>query len=386
MAGYNGYAAHMAHEFFYSGFNSSGEKNNCSYWHNKYYSYSTVIGVVFDKTKSGRTVFLLDAYNYSVTTANHKQNLRLACPGFIDLIECQFPERSQEITPRNIVKASVEYVERCMQHKMSLKKNREEFLSALRVVEELNRHFGGVHPAKMKKFHAFAETIASREGLKSVAALQAQQLKLEEERKRKKALAIRRKKKKELAPYVKLVDKFRKKVPENIIAMAIGRRFFQDVDSEYVKSSKFLPLLVPTQLEAAFNVTAYSQHYAYIAPGRHGYDLDDEETTLNVETNAFLQVSIHDARVALKAWKSGKSIRGMSIDMYTVVSADKDMVVVGCHKFHPMVLEDMHHQIVELSRQEMIQYYKDCLNYMKAEYVNAIKEKETEVSVPQVQE
>lgn len=384
MAGYNGYAAHMAHEFFYSGFNSSGEKNNCSYWHNKYYSYSTVIGVVFDKTKSGRTVFLLDAYNYSVTTANHKQNLRMACPGFIDLIECQFPDRSQEITPSNIVKANVAYAEQCMQYRMALKKNREEFLSALRVVEELHEHFGGVHPAKLKKFHAFAETIASREGLKSVAALQAHQKKLEEDRKRKKALAIRRKKEKELAPFVKLINKFRKKVPENIIAMAVRSHFFQDVYNDYRESTKFLPILVPNQLETAFNVTTYSQHYAFVAPGRYGYDFDDKETTLNVETNACLQVPIHDVRVALKAWKAGKSICGMSIGMYKVVSADKDMVVVGCHKFHPMVLEDMHHQIVELSRQEMIRYYKDCLKYMKDEYVNALKEKEAEVSVPQL--
>lgn len=385
MAGYNGYASRVAHKFFYSGFNDRGGENNCSYWHNQYSSYNTVIGVVFEGKKSGRTVFLLDSYNYSVTTSNHKQNLRMACPGHIDLIECVLPGKSGNYKPKDVVKANVEYAESCMRYKMTLKKNREEFLSALRVVEELNRHFGGVHPAKLKKLHEFAQQIASKEGLKTVAELQAHQEKLEEDRKHRQALAIRRKREKELAPYVKLMDTFRKKVPENIISMAVNRRFFQHVAADYRDCSMYLLSLQPNQLEAAFNVTAYSQNYAYVAPGRHGYDFDDAETVLNVETNANLQVSIHDVRVVLKAWKAKKSIRGMTLGQYTVLSTDKNLVVVGCHKFHPMVLEDMHHQLVELSRKEMIQYYKNCLEYMKDEYVKALREKEAEISVSQLQ-
>ena len=69
----------IAHEFFYSDFDSSRNYNNISYSENLFYSYYTVIGAVV-KSKTGNNILLVSEDSMSSTTGKHIGNLISACP------------------------------------------------------------------------------------------------------------------------------------------------------------------------------------------------------------------------------------------------------------------------------------------------------------------
>ena len=56
----------IAHEFFYSDFDSSRNYNNISYSENLFYSYYTVIGAVV-KSKTGNNILLVSEDSMSST-------------------------------------------------------------------------------------------------------------------------------------------------------------------------------------------------------------------------------------------------------------------------------------------------------------------------------
>lgn len=64
----------IAHEFFYSDFNSSRNFNNINYSENLFYSYYTVIGAVV-KSKTGNNILLVSEDSMSSTTGKHIGNL-----------------------------------------------------------------------------------------------------------------------------------------------------------------------------------------------------------------------------------------------------------------------------------------------------------------------
>lgn len=295
----------LYHAFFYQneGYPNRAESRSASvsYAGNHFYSYSTEIGMIWNKT--GDPVLFLSYDSLSNTTAKHISALRAACPFKVLCIPFKFDDDFSHSSDEHFIRMIISRFER------SLRKFNKEHLTAL----ENRASFTGWY----KRFCSFVHfTDGSRfcnqvnwkyiyelmewvrytdENDSEIRKLRAEKARKTKEANKRKAMA----KAERIAKTRKLIleagglFKYARTVKTN----AQWNEVYEVLDTNYV---------------------------CWPDVDKDGKDI--------IRTSAGIKVDANIVCKMLKLWKAGKVKEGMHLACYLITHIGDDYVQVGCHK------------------------------------------------------
>lgn len=294
-----------AHAFYYQGVNNgeSHSYSGCSlsYRGDTAYSYSTAVAKViptrkYDKPSTddiGSGLTLVPCYTISSTTAKHVSLLREASP--FDLVYVPVPRGGRSITPESIRDRLLEWLESTSKG-LNTKANRQQFHDLLEARKTLveRAHAEWAEAMKDKAFDdylrmdvsAIAKEIQARN--RTEAAKQAKRTK----------------------------ETYRRYLDGKTGAdyLAVVRAVFDYGDcGKYSGMSDGERSLLKRKLGDTGAAFVW---------------LDSE----GVRTSRNVTVPLDAARVAMKAWQSGRDMRAFKVGPYAIVKYEGGVVQIGCHQ------------------------------------------------------
>lgn len=277
----------VAHEFFYSDFESEYMPRYLSvgYRLNKFFSYNTVICAVV-KDKKGESVTLLSSDNMTPTTTRHISHLWSASPFDIVYVpfkygwNCWDKLEPEQLTP--LFRENLEYLAR---QKMTLAKNRNEFIRGYSNALEFSERVLTLD--FLDEYKELYETLTNDEKVKE---LKAKQRKLDAEK------------------IAKMRAEFKKLLKENsflqLVKRAYGHGYYYDDITK-----KLRKLLNP------------KNELSFIWRCENGDYMTSQHICMKKELGD----------IALKLWQNGKLKHGYKLGIYTVLSVTNKIVKIGCH-------------------------------------------------------
>lgn len=283
----------IAHEFFYSDFNSHRNFNNISYSENLFYSYYTVIGAVV-QTKFGNNILLVSESSMSSTTGRHISHLISACP--FSYLRVPMEYGNHYFSLEACIKKIIRNLECYANSKLSLKANREGYINSFNQLQYINDYIQDVDFHVIEQYKPMFDLLSDSKKVKEFKA------KLREKAKQDKIKA--EKELKELLNQYEYLD---------LIQFAYGYNStirFDDYNKAKAMQNKIRKALNPNN----------DLSFAWV------------ENENNVMTSKNIRMSMDIVRAGLKLWKHNKVKHGYKVGCYTVLEVRKDYVQIGCHK------------------------------------------------------
>lgn len=284
----------IAHEFFYSDFNSCKTFNNVSYNQNLFYSYYTVIGAVV-QSKFGNNILLVSENSMSSTTGRHIGNLISSCPFSYLRVPMEYGNHyfSLEACINRIIKNLEEY----LSSKLSLKANREGFIQSYNQLLYINDNIQSIDKYILEQYKSTFELLSNSKEVKELKA------KLKEKARQEEIKA-----KQELQELL------------NNYGYLDLIQFVYDSDNSTIKITDYhKSKLMQNRVKKALN-PHNDLSFVWI---------ENENT---VKTSKHIRMSMDIVKTGLKLWKHNKVKHGYKVDCYTVIEIREDYVQIGCHK------------------------------------------------------
>ena len=284
----------IAHEFFYSDFNSCKTFNNVSYNQNLFYSYYTVIGAVV-QSKFGNNILLVSENSMSSTTGRHIGNLISSCPFSYLRVPMEYGNHyfSLEACINRIIKNLEEY----LSSKLSLKANREGFIQSYNQLLYINDNIQSIDKYILEQYKSTFEQLSNSKEVKKLKA-ELKEKARQEEIKAKQELQ-------ELLDNYGYLDLI---------------QFVYDSDNSTIKITDYhKSKLMQNRVKKALN-PHNDLSFVWI---------ENENT---VKTSKHIRMSMDIVKTGLKLWKHNKVEHGYKVDCYTVIEIREDYVQIGCHK------------------------------------------------------
>lgn len=280
----------LAHSFFYEG--GFGGGSNCHYNEDKYFSYSTCIGLIYTNKKGQKTLFISNS-NFSKTTAKHIHYLRNACP--FQVKEAFFAYGRSSVNIETLAKIANEHIKDEMDKKRvySRKAERDFAQKILQVAEDLHS-IANVKIPLLNKYKKYLEKKLNTENIKAEKAKE----------------KARAKKQKELL--AKKVAQYKKEIANIPLLDTIKDLFFTEHSREEYGN------------------------YAYKADlFKQMFDVKDPSFVIvngdSINTTQRICMPLEQVLPLLKAWKHKHNIVGQKLGWYTVLANNDKMVKIGCH-------------------------------------------------------
>ncbi len=284
----------IAHEFFYSDFNSCKTFNNVSYNQNLFYSYYTVIGAVV-QSKFGNNILLVSENSMSSTTGRHIGNLISSCPFSYLRVPMEYGNHyfSLEACINRIIKNLEVY----LSSKLSLKANREGFIQSYNQLLYINDNIQNIDKYILEQYKSTFELLSNSKEVKELKAKLKEKVR-QEEIKAKQELQ-------ELLNSYGYLDLI---------------QFVYNSDNSTIKITDYhKSKLMQNRVKKALN-PHNDLSFVWI---------ENENT---VKTSKHIRMSMDIVKTGLKLWKHNKVKHGYKVDCYTVVEIREDYVQIGCHK------------------------------------------------------
>lgn len=284
----------IAHEFFYSDFNSCKTFNNVSYNQNLFYSYYTVIGAVV-QSKFGNNILLVSENAMSSTTGRHIGNLISSCPFSYLRVPMEYGNHyfSLEVCINRIIKNLEEY----LSSKLSLKANREGFIQGYNQLLYINDNIQNIDKYILEQYKSTFELLSNSKEVKKLKA-ELKEKARQEEIKAKQELQ-------ELLNNYGYLDLI---------------QFVYDSDNSTIKITDYhKSKLMQNRVKKALN-PHNDLSFVWI---------ENENT---VKTSKHIRMSMDIVKTGLKLWIHNKVKHGYKVDCYTVIEIREDYVQIGCHK------------------------------------------------------
>lgn len=284
----------IAHEFFYSDFNSHRNFNNISYSGNLFYSYYTVIGTVI-KDKFGNNILLVSETSMSSTTGRHIGNLISSCPFSYLRVPMEYGNHyfSLEACIKRIVKNLDDY----SNSKLSLKANREGFIQSFNQLQFINDNIQDIDSSLLEQYKPMFDLLNNSTEVKQLKA------KLKE-----KAKQERIKAKQELDRLLNTYNYL--DLAQFAYDIYHAKVVFNDYQTDREMSARVKKVLNPNN----------DLSFVWI---------ENENT---VKTSKNIRMPMEIVRTGLKLWKHNKVKHGYKVGCYTVLAICKDYIQIGCHK------------------------------------------------------
>lgn len=284
----------IAHEFFYSDFNSHRNFNNISYNENLFYSYYTVIGAVV-KSKTGNNILLVSETSMSSTTGRHISHLINACP--FSYLRVPMEYGNHYFSLEACIKRIVRNLDAYSNSKLSLKANREGFIESFNQLQFINDNIQDVDSSLIEQYKPMFDLLNNSDKVKQLKA------KLKE-----KAKQDRINTEKELN---ELLNKY---------------EYLDLVQFAYDSCNS------PIQFEDFNQSKAMKDRVKKALNPHNDLSLVWIENDSTIKTSKNIRMSMNTVIAVLKLWKLNKIKHGYKIDGYTVLEIMKDYVRIGCHK------------------------------------------------------
>lgn len=291
----------IAHEFFYSDFQSDNYPNskNCGYRGDTFKSYATAIARVLTD-KNGERVCLFSSDTYSTTTAKQMSYLRRACPFTILYVPTEYGIGTIEM--EDVIYNLFEELDRCHQLNTGRKNNRLAIIGNYNQIQGILSHFNITlteeQEEKLSVYRLFVDSVQTYEDV----------------------LAERR---------AKLAERRAAQLAE--------------------RTAKALEMLNSDNLLDVIE-TVYSSKspltYAQRAERRNQLDPEHNLSFVWVDGDTYrtsqgVTVSKREGDLLLKLYAAGKLHHGHKIDRYTVLTVDTNFVKIGCHKIPARNLQEL---------------------------------------------
>lgn len=285
----------IAHEFFYSGFNSYKTFNNVGYNQNLFYSYYTVIGAVI-QDKFGNNILLVSENSMSPTTGRHISHLINACPFSRLRIPLEYGNHyfSLDACINRIIK-NLDYYSNS---KLSLKANRENYVQSYNQLIYINDNIKDIDSSVIEQYKPMFELLSNSKEVKELKA------KLKE-----KARQDRIKAEKELNELLNQYEYL--DLAQFAFDIHHAKIVFDDYKTDRELSARVRKILNPNN----------DLSFVWI---------DANENIVKTSKNIKMPMDI--VKTGLKLWKHNKIRLGYKIDCYTVLEVREDYVQIGCHK------------------------------------------------------
>lgn len=295
----------LYHAFFYQneGYPNRAESRSASvsYAGNHFYSYSTEIGMIWNKT--GEPVLFLSYNNMTNTTARHINALRAACPFKVLCIPFEFDDDFSRYPDQRFIRMIIVRFELSLrkfdkEHLTSLE-NRGSFADRYKRFSKFLQFTDGAKfcdPTDWKHIYELSEWIRyTDDNDVEIRKLRAEKARKTREENKRKALAK-----------AERIAKTR-----NIILEAGGL-------FKYLRTVKGA-----LQWNEIYEVLD-TNYVCWPDVGTDGKNI--------VKTSAGIKIDADIVRKVLKLWKAGKVKEGMHLACYVITHIGDDYVQVGCHK------------------------------------------------------
>lgn len=284
----------IAHEFFYSDFNSSRNFNNISYSENLFYSYYTVIGAVV-KSKFGNNILLVSEDSMTSTTGRHIGYLINACP--FSFLRVPMEYGNHYFSLEACIKRIVRNLDAYSNSKLSLKANRESYIQSFEQLQYINDNIQDVDSSLIEQYRPMFDLLNNSDEVKHLKAM------LKE-----KAKQDRIKAKQELDRLLNTYNYL--DLAQFAYDIYHAKIVFDDYKTDREMSARVKKVLNPNN----------DLSFVWI----------ENENTVKTSKNIRMPMDI--VRTGLKLWKHNKVKHGYKVGCYTVLEVRKDYVQIGCHK------------------------------------------------------
>lgn len=296
----------IAHEFFYSDFDSSRNYNNISYSENLFYSYYTVIGAVV-KSKTGNNILLVSEDSMSSTTGKHIGNLISACP--FSFLRVPMEYGNHYFSLEACIKRIVHNLDCYANSRLSQKANRQGYIKSFNQLQYINDYIQDVDSSLIEQYKPLFDLLNNSDEVKQLKA------KLKEKDKRDRIKA--QQELNELLNQYKYLD---------LIQFAYGYSSaikFDNYQKEKAMQNKVRKALNPNN----------DLSFVWI------------ENEYTVRTSKNIRMNMDIVKTGLKLWKHNKIKHGYKVDFYTVLEVRKDYIQIGCHKIPTENIQALYEKI-----------------------------------------
>lgn len=297
----------IAHEFFYSDFDSSRNYNNISYSENLFYSYYTVIGAVV-KSKTGNNILLVSEDSMSSTTGKHIGNLISACP--FSCLRVPMEYGNHYFSLEACIKRIVHNLDCYANSRLSQKANRQSYINSFNQLQYINDYIQDVDSSLIEQYKPLFDLLNNSDEVKQLKA------KLKEKDRQDKIQA-----EKELQELLTTYDYF------DLI------RFVYDNYNSTIKFDDYSKTkAMQNKVRKALNP---NNDLSFIW-------IENEYT---VRTSKNIRMNMDIVKTGLKLWKHNKIKHGYKVDFYTVLEVRKDYIQIGCHKIPTENIQALYEKI-----------------------------------------
>lgn len=297
----------IAHEFFYSDFNSSRNYNNISYSENLFYSYYTVIGAVV-KSKTGNNILLVSEDSMSSTTGKHIGNLISACP--FSFLRVPMEYGNHYFSLEACIKRIVHNLDCYANSRLSQKANRQGYINSFNQLQYINDYIQDVDSSLIEQYKPLFDLLNNSDEVKQLKA----QLKEKDRQDRIQA-------EKELQELLTTYDYF------DLI------RFVYDNYNSTIKFDDYSKTkAMQNKVRKALNPNN-DLSFVWI------------ENEYSVRTSKNIRMNMDIVKTGLKLWKHNKVRHGYKVDFYTVLEVRKDYIQIGCHKIPTENIQALYEKI-----------------------------------------
>ena len=297
----------IAHEFFYSDFDSSRNYNNISYSENLFYSYYTVIGAVV-KSKTGNNILLVSEDSMSSTTGKHIGNLISACP--FSFLRVPMEYGNHYFSLEACIKRIVHNLDCYANSRLSQKANRQGYINSFNQLQYINDYIQDVDSSLIEQYKPLFDLLNNSDEVKQLKA----QLKEKDRQDRIQA-------EKELQELLTTYDYF------DLI------RFVYDNYNSTIKFDDYSKTkAMQNKVRKALNPNN-DLSFVWI------------ENEYSVRTSKNIRMNMDIVKTGLKLWKHNKVRHGYKVDFYTVLEVRKDYIQIGCHKIPTENIQALYEKI-----------------------------------------
>ena len=297
----------IAHEFFYSDFNSSRNFNNISYSENLFYSYYTVIGAVV-KDKSNDYVLLVSDDSMTPTTSKHIGYLISACP--FSFLRVPMEYGNHYFSLEACIKRIVHNLHCYSNSRLSQKANRQGYINSFNQLQYINDYIQDVDSSLIEQYKPLFDLLNNSDEVKQLKA----QLKEKDRQDRIQA-------EKELQELLTTYDYF------DLI------RFVYDSYNSTIKFDDYSKTkAMQNKVRKALNPNN-DLSFVWI------------ENEYTVRTSKNIRMNMDIVKTGLKLWKHNKIKHGYKVDFYTVLEVRKDYIQIGCHKIPTENIQALYEKI-----------------------------------------
>lgn len=307
------------HEFFYSdGHGERRGKANVNYTGRHFFSYSTEIGYLYNKT--GRPVLFVSDYGFSTTTRGHLSALIAAAP--VDFIRVPFDwyddfSYSESEFPAEMAGRFAERLAQFRPEQFTRAENRQDFHDVVERYAKFMDTTGQKIPAKIRTLvntleKLAADTEENRQARRAQSAKLAEQTRRRNEEKRRREQEERERRERE--------ERAERERREQILTAAGANTITARAIIAFAGGT------TSGDIRRAATNTLREQYpeCAFIWPGVKNPD--------TVETSKGIHVSKTTVRRLLALWNAGRARVGMHCGPYMVRDIAPDFVQIGCHK------------------------------------------------------